>query len=174
MPPAIRAFDRTRDRAGVEAIDTSFVTDVVFELETTTRRIELIERRLAQPLTKRYDIGEVFAPWASWTTGWVADDGGVVGVATVGYEAWHARLVLWHLYVAPTHRRAGIGRALLERAETHGRRAGASHVWLETSNVNAPGIAAYERLGYRLCGADRLFYGDYMPGETAIYLAKRL
>jgi ribosomal protein S18 acetylase RimI-like enzyme len=67
-----------------------------------------------------------------------------------------------------------VGRALLERAEAHGRDVGATHVWLETSNVNVPGIAAYTRLGYELCGADRLYYGSYMPGEAAIYLAKRL
>ena len=57
------------------------------------------------------------------------------------------------------------------RRTARGRR---DSVWLETSNVNVPGVAAYERLGYTLCGADRLFYGPYMRGETAIYLAKML
>jgi GNAT superfamily N-acetyltransferase len=74
----------------------------------------------------------------------------------------------------PAWRRRGIGRGLLERVEAYGRKVGASHVWLETSNVNVPGVAAYNRLGYTLCGADRLYYGSYMPGETAIYLAKML
>ena len=64
--------------------------------------------------------------------------------------------------------------ALLDRVEAHGREVGATHVWLETSSVNVPGVAAYERLGYSLCGADRLYYGSYMPGEAAIYLAKTL
>ncbi len=63
---------------------------------------------------------------------------------------------------------------MLERVEAYGRKVGASHVWLETSNVNVPGVTAYHRLGYTLCGADRLYYGSYMPGETAIYLAKML
>jgi ribosomal protein S18 acetylase RimI-like enzyme len=116
----------------------------------------------------------VFAPWASWDAGWVAEDDGVHGFATVGYEAWHQRAVLWFLYVAPAWRRRGVGRALLATAEAHARELGASHVWLETSNVNVPGVAAYERLGYALCGADRLYYGDYLPGEIAIYLAKPL
>ena len=58
--------------------------------------------------------------------------------------------------------------ALLERVEAHGRAVGASHVWLETSNVNVPGVRAYERLGYALCGADALYYGSYMPGESVI------
>jgi ribosomal protein S18 acetylase RimI-like enzyme len=171
---AIRELDRARDRRGIEAIDTGFETQTVFEVATTARTIELIERELAAPITKRYSIGEVFAPWAGWDRGWVASDGTIRGFAAVGYEAWHSRLVLWFLYIAPAWRRHGIGRRLLERAEGHGRAIGASHVWLETSNVNVPGVAAYTRLGYTLCGADRLYYGDYMPGESAIYLAKTL
>jgi len=171
----IRPIDRTRDRRGCETIDTAFHTGTIFELVTTARRIELVERTLPAPITKAYSIGEVFAPWARWNRGWVAEDGGTIrGFATCEYEAWHARLVLWFLYIAPEDRRRGVGRALLAEVEAYGRSAGASHVWLETSNVNVPGVAAYERMGYSLCGADRLYYGDYMPGETALYLAKPL
>lgn len=171
----IRLLDRDRDRRGVEAIDTSFETATVFDLVTRARGIELALRTLDAPLTKRYAIGEVFAPWASWDTAWVADDNREIqGVCCVEHEPWHQRLVLWFLYIAPAQRRRGVGRALLAEAEAHGRARGATHVWLETSNVNVPGIAAYERLGYALCGADRTYYGAYMPGETAIYLAKAL
>ncbi len=174
MTIPIRALDRKRDRRGVEAIETGFETTSVFDLITTERRIELVERALPAPITKRYSIAEVFAGWARWDEGWVADDGEVRGFACVEHEAWHARLTLWFLYIAPAYRRRGVGRALLERVEAHGRALGASHVWLETSNVNVPGVRAYERLGYALCGADRLYYGAYMPGETAIYFAKDL
>ena len=171
----IRELDRTRDRRGVEAIDTTFETSSVFEVVATARSIALVERPLEQPLAKRYSIAEVFAPWARWQVGWVAEeDGGIRGFATAAYEAWHERVVLWFLYVAPEWRRRGVGRRLLERVETWGVERGATHVWLETSNVNVPGVAAYERLGYTLCGADQLYYGSYMPGETAIYLAKSL
>jgi len=170
----IRELDRRKDRRGVEAIDTSFQTSSVFDVVTTARTIELVERKLDAPITKRYSIGEVFAGWARWDAGWVADDDGIRGFATVEHEPWHQRLLLWFLYVEPAWRRRGVGRALLERVEAHGRDVGATHVWLETSNVNVPGVAAYERLGYALCGADRLYYGAYMPGETAIYLAKML
>jgi len=177
----IRALHRTRDRRGVEAIDTGFETDVVFDLVAGARALTLVERRLDQPMTKRYSIGEVFAPWARWDHGWVAEAPDVAagppvirGFATAAYEAWHGRLVLWFLYIAPDWRRRGVGRALLASVEAHGRGVGATHVWLETSNVNVPGVAAYERLGYALCGADALYYGDYMPGETALYLAKPL
>jgi ribosomal protein S18 acetylase RimI-like enzyme len=171
----VRELDPQRDRGGVEAIDTSFETTSVFDLVTGARSIELVERPLATPLIKRYSIGEVFASWKRWDHGWVAEDGDKIrGFATVEYEFWHQRLNLWFLYIAPAWRRRGVGRALLAEVEAHGRRAGATHVWLETSNVNVPGVRAYERLGYALCGADRLYYGAYMPGETAVYLAKTL
>jgi ribosomal protein S18 acetylase RimI-like enzyme len=172
----IRPLDRTRDKKAVEAIDTSFETDTIFDVVATPRALELVPRRLDAPRTKRFSIGEVFAPWAGWTHGWVAtEEGDVVrGFATVEHEAWHQRLVLWFLYIEPGWRRRGLGRALLAQVEAHGRELGATHVWLETSNVNVPGVAAYERLGYALCGADRLYYGRYMPGEQAIYLAKGL
>jgi ribosomal protein S18 acetylase RimI-like enzyme len=174
MRAHIRELDRVLDRPGIEALDTAFETDVIFELITRPRGIELVERALERPITKRYASDEVFAPWASWELGWVAEDGGVRGFATVQYQPWHQRLVLWFLYIDRTARRRGLGRALLERAEAYGRAVGASHVWLETSNVNMPGVRAYERLGYSLCGADALYYGSYMPGESAIYLAKAL
>jgi ribosomal protein S18 acetylase RimI-like enzyme len=176
MTFTVRELDRRTDRRGIEAIDTSFETASVFDVVTHARGIELVERTLAEPRTKRYSIDEVFAPWARWSDGWVGVDetGAIRGFATAGYEPWHERLTLWFLYIAPAWRRRGVGRALLERAEAHGRSLGATHVWLETSDVNVPGIRAYERLGYTLCGVDRLYYGSYMPGEAAIYLAKQL
>jgi RimJ/RimL family protein N-acetyltransferase len=52
---------------------------------------------------------------------------------------------------------------------------GARRVWLETSNVNAPGIAAYERLGYSLCGVDVTHYeSTATASESAIFMSKPL
>src|SRR5687768_6446565 len=159
----IRDLDRITDRAAIESLDTGFETDVIFELVTRPRGVELLERKLERPMTKRYDIAEVFAPWGSWQRGWVADDDGTRGFATVEYEAWHQRLVLWFPCIQRGWRGRGLGRALLEQVEAYGRSVGASHVWLETSNVNVPGVLFYERLGYSLRGVDVLYYGEYMP-----------
>ena len=163
------------DRAGVAALDTSFETDRVFDVVVTTRTIELRDRALPVPRVKRYPIEDVFAPWASWDTAYVAVDERICGFAAVEYEAWHARLVLWHIYVAPDRRRQGVGRGLLVKIEQHGRKLGARRVWLETSNVNVPGIAAYARLGYTLCGVDTTLY-ETTPAaaEAAVYLSKPL
>lgn len=165
------------DRAAVMALDTSFVTPSIYDAVVTPTRIELVERTLPSPLRKVYPIDDAFASWASWDTAFVAadDDGAIVGFAAVEYEVWHRRLVLWHLYVAPARRRSGVGRALLAKVEAHGRERRARRVWLETSNVNVPGIAAYARLGYTLCGADTTYYdGTTMAEESAIYLSKAL
>jgi ribosomal protein S18 acetylase RimI-like enzyme len=174
MAIRVRELDRERDRRAIEAIDTSFETELIFDLVARGRALELVQKTLPRPQTKRYSISEVLAPWASWQRGWVVDDGALRGFATVEHEPWHQRLILWFLYIDRGARRSGLGRALLAEVEAHGRAVGATHVWLETSNVNVPGVLAYERLGYTLCGADALYYGSYMPGETAIYLAKSL
>jgi GNAT superfamily N-acetyltransferase len=172
---AIREMDRVADRPGVEALDTSFETQGVFDVVITPRRVDLVERVLPVPLVKRYPIEEVFAPWASWDTGFVAEGERICGFAAVEYESWHARLVLWHLYVSPERRRGGIARALLARVEQHGRELGARRVWVETSNVNVPGIAAYARLGYTMCGVDiTLYEATDTAEESAIYLSKAL
>ncbi|MBC8068633.1 MAG: GNAT family N-acetyltransferase [Deltaproteobacteria bacterium] len=175
MAYTIREIDRAADHAGVAAIDTAFETPSVFELAIGDRRLELVERTLPQPRIKRYDIAELFAPWCTWDHGYVAVDGGVVGVAAVEYEPWHRRLTLWHLYVDRRRRHEGIARALLERVEAHGRAIGALRVWLETSTVNVPGIAAYARLGYTLCGVDSTYYeATDVADEVAVYLSKPL
>jgi GNAT superfamily N-acetyltransferase len=176
MSPTIRLADRKRDRAAVSAIDTSFETDRVFDVVLTPRALQLVERALPTPREKRYSMVEAFAPWSSWDTAWIAElDGAAVGFAAVEYEAWHARLVLWHLYVDRRHRRGGLARALLAAVEEHGRGLGASTVWLETTSVNVPGVETYGRLGYALCGADVTVY-DTLPyaDEAAIYLSKSL
>ena len=164
------------DRAGLAALDTSFETTSRFDVLVSQRRIELVEVALAAPRTKRYPNADIFAQWSTWDTAFVADDAGaIVGFAAVEYEPWHLRLVLWHFYVAPERRRQGIARGLLERVENHGRSVGARRVWLETSSINVPGVRAYERLGYALCGADvTLYEGLPYTDEAALYLTKPL
>ena len=104
----IRAVDRTDDHAAVGSIDTAFETSTIYALVVAPTRLDLVPQTLAIPRTKRYPIAEVFAPWSSWERGWIAEDGGVCGFAGVEYEAWHRRLVLWHLYVDRARRREGV------------------------------------------------------------------
>jgi ribosomal protein S18 acetylase RimI-like enzyme len=171
---AIRAARLPDDPAAIEAIDTSFSTDVVFDVEADGGGFALRERRLATPRSKRFPLDDVRGDERPWSHSFVAEDGGVcVGFAAAGFEAWNRRLVLWHLYVQAGARGRGVGRRLLERVADLGRELGARHIWLETSNLNAPGVAAYRALGFTLTGVDTTLY-DATPaeGEIALFFSK--
>lgn len=162
------------DAAAIEAIDTSFTTDVIFEVEATGDGFTLRERQFAAPITKRFPLDDVRQNDRPWSHGFVADDGGAcVGFAAAGLEPWNRRLVLWHLYVQPNARGQGVGRQLVERVIDLGRELGARHLWLETSNLNAPGVAAYGALGFTLTGIDTTLY-DATPaeGEIALFFSR--
>jgi len=75
-----------------------------------------------------------------------------------GYNQWNKRLVIWHFYVDRAERRKGFGRQLMDCALSAGRQWGARTAWAETSNVNYPGVIAYQRLGFKLCGFDATLY----------------
>ncbi len=163
------------DAAGIAAIDRSFSTDEVFDVEAGAEAIVLRRRALPAPIVKHFPLDDLDDPARPWTHGLVALDGArLIGFAAVGFQAWNARLVLWHLYVDAAFRGRGAGRALIERVMSEAVRSGADHVWLETSNLNVPGIAAYQRLGFRLCGADTLLYAETRAaGETALFYARK-
>jgi ribosomal protein S18 acetylase RimI-like enzyme len=173
---AIRQARLPDDAAAIERIDTSFTTDVVFDVEATGDGFVLRERRLGAPLGKRFPLDDVRAGERPWSHGFVAEDGAdCVGFAAAGFEAWNRRLVLWHLYVQPTARGIGVGRRLVERVAELGRELGARHVWLETSNLNAPGIAAYRALGFSLTGIDTTLYAATpAEGEIALFFSRPL
>jgi ribosomal protein S18 acetylase RimI-like enzyme len=61
----------------------------------------------------------------------------------------------------------------VERVLSRGHDLGARNVWLETSNLNAPGVAIYEALGFRLSGIDLTLYdGTPAEGEIALFFSK--
>jgi ribosomal protein S18 acetylase RimI-like enzyme len=91
------------------------------------------------------------------------------------HDSWNSRVVIWHLYVDASRRRRGIGRRLLETALAAAVEAGMRVAWLETSNLNVPGVRAYERLGFEICGLDTTLYtGTPAEGEIALFLARPL
>jgi ribosomal protein S18 acetylase RimI-like enzyme len=172
----IRAARLPDDAAAIESVDTSFTTGVVFEVDVTGDGFALRERRLPAPTAKRFPLDDVRSDDRPWSHGFVAEEGGAcVGFAAAGLEPWNRRLVLWHLYVQPSARGQGVGRQLVERVAELGRELGARHVWLETSNLNVPGVAAYRALGFSLTGIDATLY-DATPaeGEIALFFSRRL
>jgi ribosomal protein S18 acetylase RimI-like enzyme len=110
------------------------------------------------PLARRY-LSERFERRESVVI--VAEDGtGKIVGFTQLYPAFCSVLaaptfVLYDLFVAPTARGTGAGRALMEAAEAHCREAGAARMELETAKTNRIGQSLYESCGWK---RDELFY----------------
>jgi ribosomal protein S18 acetylase RimI-like enzyme len=70
--------------------------------------------------------------------------------------------------VDPSHQGSGVGRALLEHAESEARRAGHDSIYLYTHERMTENLALYERIGY--VEYDRRLHGDAL----LVYLRKPL
>jgi len=78
---------------------------------------------------------------------WVADDGGaVVGALVGGYDG--VRGWLYHLAVAPTHRKRGIATALVDQAVDSLRSLGCVKMNLQVRQGNEAVRGFYEALGW--------------------------
>ena len=174
MPPAgdliLREVDCVTDVAALQALDTSFSSESMYEVKAVHDSLHLQLRSLPSPRCKRFKI-DLEMP--AWSAGFVAiSDGELCGFIATNYEGWHRRLAIWHFYVDAKWRRRGIGRRLMNQAIESGRQEGAETAWAETSNYNHPGVHAYQRLGFALCGFDMSLYkGTPSDDEFALYLA---
>ncbi|MFB8017739.1 GNAT family N-acetyltransferase [Streptomyces rubiginosohelvolus] len=187
MPPADDTTYEIRtatpeDTGLVEALDGSFTTATVFQVETAENGFTLRETAVDPPLTKVFpdeedenvsaDEGDQ-EPQGDPTFLALAPDGSLAGFVSVSYARWNRRLTIEDIEVAPGHRGRGVGRALMSRAEEFARERGAGHIWLEVTNINAPAIHAYRRMGFALCGLDTSLYEfTASAGEYALYLSK--
>lgn len=175
----IRRLEMPQDEQALRELDTSYETTRVFEVEKVGFVFRLVSRPLPEARRQGFDVlaNELRNEDRPWTDAWVATDPNrsLVGFVATSFESWNARLRLWHLYTAPSSRRRGVARRLVEEAAAEGRRRHAVHLFVETPSVNAPAIAAYERLGFHLVGLDSSLYdGTPAAGETAVYLARGL
>jgi len=170
----VRVARLPQDSAAILALDTGFTTSTVFDVAATPNGFELSERKLPTPIRKRFPIDDLEERDRPWSHGFVAEAAGeIVGFAASSYEAWNRRLTLWHLYVAPAHRGRGVARALTDRIAALGLEVGAREIWLETSNLNVAGVAAYRVLGFTFTGLDLTLYdGTPAEGEIALFFAR--
>ncbi len=166
----IREFFKS-DSTALRSIDTSFSTDHIYSVITIDSALQLARIPLTNSIVKKYELS---ADLLAGTTSFVAlKNGCVCGLIAVAFESWHRRLVIRHFYVDRNTRHRGVGRQLIARAIEHGQDIGALNAWVETSNLNSPGIAAYFRLGFEICGFDTTFYaGTEAKGEFAVFLAR--
>lgn len=104
-------------------------------------------------LTPQHVAGEIIGDARSIVVVAEAMDGHLIGYATghPTYETGYAEAGLYvgDLYVAPAHRRQGVGQALLAALARAGHARGARHLWLTAREGNAAAHALYRRLGGR-------------------------
>ena len=163
------------DIDAILALDISFDTDVIFGVRFDDGLIALEEVRLEAPITKSFPLNDLHDPIMPWTIGLVAVDkeDRVIGFVAAEFRAWNRRLVLWHLYVERDARGKGVARRLLEAIQAQAERSGALHIWLETSNLNVPGVKAYNQMGFHVSGVDTTLYdGTSSEGEFALFLSR--
>jgi len=159
----------------VLALDTSFEADRIYQLNRTGRSFILEEASAKPPVRKSYRVEELINALPSLDWAQVASDSGtVVGLATMSIEGWNRRAVLHHLYVAPSARRQGVGRALVEAAMTEARYRDTRCLWVETQTVNYGAIRFYERAGFSWSGFDTSLYdpGEVDARETALFFSR--
>lgn len=99
----------------------------------------------------RRDIARKLRVNPEWFLVAEAAAGRLVGVVMAGYEGHRGWLN--YLAVDPAHRRAGVGRALVARAEALLRAAGCPKINLQVRPENRAVLAFYARLGWQVEGA---------------------
>ncbi|MFC8096298.1 GNAT family N-acetyltransferase [Streptomyces sp. NPDC057301] len=170
---------RPEDGTALAELDGSFTTDSVFEVAATGDGFSIRQVPVQPPLHKVFpaedgseDDDGTFAPARTV----VAYDGDrLCGVVETSFSPWNARLTVRDIEVAPAWRGKGIGRTLMNHAFDFARECGAGHVWLEVSNINAPAIRAYLRMGFTFCGLDiSLYDGTESAGEQALFMSRRV
>lgn len=167
----IREFDAARDADAVSRLDTSYASDQTYVVRRDGDVIRLEPQPLDTPRRKRFPVDLDADAWAHASVA-VLDDG-VRGFIAWDIEAWNQRMRIWHFYLDLPYRRRGGGRMLMDAALAWARRARAVTAWVETSQFNHPGIVAYRRLGFDICGFDTTLYrGTSGEDETAVFMAR--
>jgi ribosomal protein S18 acetylase RimI-like enzyme len=97
----------------------------------------------------------------------VAEDGGeVVGLIALGVDK--EGFVVNNVAVHPSRQGTGVGRALLEHAESEAREAGFDSIYLYTHERMSENLSLYARIGYVEYDRRPVHLGD------VVYLRKRL
>jgi ribosomal protein S18 acetylase RimI-like enzyme len=166
----VRPFE-DRDAEAVMRIDASFSSQRVFQARLRGETISFTSVPVERPIEKRFPLQLDQDPWRR---GWVAiQNESVVGFIATALDEWNRRLIIWHFYVDRPCRKHGIGRLLLNHATASGVEAGAITAWVETSNLNYPGVQAYCRLGFTIVGFDLTLYrGTPSRNEFAVFLGR--
>jgi streptothricin acetyltransferase len=146
-------------------IAISFEVRSFYEVINDNERIELIEQPLLKPYVKDYDQlnSNSSHSWSNMeSTNWgiflaiddTQNERPVGGAIVIMPEC-----ALWDLRVVPSHRRLGVGRALLKHAIEWAKQQGrTTRMSIETQNTNVSACRFYAAMGAKLGDIDRNAY----------------
>ncbi|MEU7171918.1 GNAT family N-acetyltransferase [Micromonospora tulbaghiae] len=171
----VRRF-RSADEVLIEQLDSSFTTNAVFEVVRTHIGFGIRERMLSAPIVKHFPDEDVDKDVGDTDRFVAVDQHGVIrGVIELSYEEWHRRLIVENVVVDRKLRGRGVVRHLMNTATQQGLLRDARVIWLEVTNINAPAIRAYRRIGFDFCGLDASLYrGTASEGEIALFMCREL
>ncbi len=127
---------------------------------------ELEKECFSEPWSERALREEIASPIARFFV--AKADGEVVGYAGMILAADEAQIT--NVAVRETHRRCGIGRALMRALEEEAVRCGASVLQLEVRESGTAARTLYETMGFVTVGKRKRFYR--FPSEDAVLMNK--
>jgi streptothricin acetyltransferase len=151
-------------------LDGSFLVESELALfaEGGVIRYEIVP---VPPYEKRYAEGEPSVdPGSPGRAVFLASlDGSVAGRIALS-EGWNRMAWIDDIAVDARHRRAGVGRTLIDRAVAWAVERGSPAVRAETQHNNVPACKLYESCGFHLGGFDRDLYRGLDGGTTEVAL----
>ena len=148
----------------------------------------LAESPLPAPIHKEYDVpGEGPLSWplrfdvSRWTFFAAYAGAARVGGAAMVMDAPEIEMLggsrdvalLWDIRVASSHRRRGVGAALLAAVEDRARARGARTLLVETQDINVAACRFYANAGFALWAVDGDAYPE-LPDEMQLLWCKAL
>ncbi|WP_099865846.1 GNAT family N-acetyltransferase/peptidase C39 family protein [Pararhizobium haloflavum] len=127
--------------------------DALVDLENAAFSADRISRRSFRLLVSRPTAATLVCE----------DEGGILGYAMILFRKGTGLARLYSIAVSPRATGRGVGRALLEAAETEALGHDRYLLRLEVREDNAAAIALYRRAGYRKIGRYEDYYADHTP-----------
>ncbi len=164
-----------RDLTACLTLDANYETNFVWQVNQQEEEEEIVTHfrqvRLPRSMRVRYPVwGEELQQHQ--------ERGDLILVASEAAEVWGYvdqqclldQGVAWlhHLIVAPPHRGAGIGHALLMRALQDAHHQGMNQVMSVVQSKNHPAITFLLHHGFKFCGYNERYYRNH---DIALYFA---
>jgi ribosomal protein S18 acetylase RimI-like enzyme len=159
-------------------LDGSFQTDWVWQMEVHTQgaetRVTFRPMRLPRTLNVPYPLEAMVLEW-DWRHEegfFVAEEEDeILGFLDVRIQPWERLGWVYHLVVDRSHRRQGVGTALLQAGMDWAREQGLRSLMAQMSTKNYPAIRFVQRYGFTFCGYSDLYFASR---DIALFFARGL